>query len=565
MSENRCLCCMELKKEPGPCPHCGVDDRELPIAANILPAGSVLDGSYLIGRLLGSGGFGNTYLAFDLKLHLKVAIKEFLPKELAGRDRHSTEVLVYTSGDSQAQFAVGLDKFLDEARVLAKFKNHPNIVAVSSFFHQFNTAYIVMDYLEGITFKEYLQRKGGRLPYEEVMKIMTPVLDALREVHEVGMLHRDISPDNVYITRKGQVKVLDFGAARQAMGEASKSLSVILKPGYAPSEQYFTKGKQGPWTDIYAVAATIYHALTGQLPPESLERTEEDTLQPPSALGCELPQHAEAALLKALAIKGSDRFQTVAAFMAALEGAGTHPETPVATSAPPETAAPTPAPALSSSPPVTPPVQPDLQPDLKPDLKQGNPLIRLRTFVHHSAAFWATMIPYQLWYSALLYFFPIVIDGNQSVEIGPYVNTFLVGLGSILLLFGALQMVRRLTNVPVRRILYVFALIGWLIVGGSLSAGLTSWFDFQDAYAAEDLAAFFFLSVPAIFNFFFVTLLLNYVDRYRRNRSYGILLYLIINGVMVLFSVLNFIYLIFLFIAVIVYFVLRVKERKYLN
>ena len=146
MIENRCLACMEVKPQVGPCVACGIDDRELPVAASILPAGTVLNGQYLIGRLLGSGGFGNTYLAFDLNLHTKLAIKEFLPKDLASRDRNTTEVLAY-SGDSQTQFAIGLEKFLEEARVLARFKNHPNIVSVNGFFKEHNTAYIVMDYL----------------------------------------------------------------------------------------------------------------------------------------------------------------------------------------------------------------------------------------------------------------------------------------------------------------------------------------------------------------------------------------------------------------------------------
>jgi serine/threonine protein kinase len=242
-----------------------------------------------------------------------LAIKEYLPKDIASRERNSKEVHAFYR-ESMSDFYVGLEKFIEEARVLARFRNHPNIVSVSDFFKENNTAYIVMDYLEGVTFKEYLKHKGGRLTFEEAMRIMTPVLDALREVHSVGMLHRDISPDNIYITRIGQVKLLDFGAARQTMGEASKSLSVILKPGYAPSEQYFSKGKQGPWTDVYAVAATIYAAITGVLPPESLERAEEDTLKAPSMLGVQISVTAEKALLKALAVKGVERWQTMAEF-----------------------------------------------------------------------------------------------------------------------------------------------------------------------------------------------------------------------------------------------------------
>lgn len=316
-SQNLCLACMNPRMTEGTCPTCGLDDRNLPEVANTMPIGTLLNGKYLIGRLLGAGGFGNTYLAFDLNLHTKLAIKEYLPKEVASRERNSVMIHVYT-GESQSEFHVGMDKFLDEARVLARLKQHPNIVAVSDFFKENNTAYIVMDYLEGITFKEYLKMKGGRLSFEETMSVMTPVMDALREVHQIGLLHRDISPDNIYVTRSKQVKVLDFGAARQAMGEVSKSLSVILKPGYAPAEQYFSKGKQGAWTDIYAVGATIYHAVTGVLPPESLERMESDTLVPPNQQGANIPAAAEQALLRALAVRGADRFQTMAEFQQAL-------------------------------------------------------------------------------------------------------------------------------------------------------------------------------------------------------------------------------------------------------
>jgi serine/threonine protein kinase len=215
-------------------------------------------------------------------------------------------------------FRYGLEKFLEEARVLARFAEHQGIVAVRDFFPAHGTGYLVMSYLEGLTLKDYLARQGGQIPFPQALAILMPVMDALRAVHQVGLLHRDISPDNIYITRDRQVKLIDFGAARAAMGAHSRSLSVILKPGYAPPEQYGSQGRQGPWTDVYAVGATLYQMLTGQMPPEAPDRLYQDTLKPPTAYGADLPQTAELALFKALAVRAEQRFQSVADLQAAL-------------------------------------------------------------------------------------------------------------------------------------------------------------------------------------------------------------------------------------------------------
>ncbi|HEX3027812.1 MAG TPA: serine/threonine-protein kinase [Clostridia bacterium] len=187
------------------------------------------------------------------------------------------------------------------------------------FFKENGTAYIVMSYVEGITLKEFITSRGGKLPLDAVLNIMLPVMKALEQVHSSGILHRDISPDNIYITRNFNVKLLDFGAARFAMGEHSKSMSVLLKPGYAPVEQYRSKGKQGPWTDIYAVAATMYKALTGNTPPESLDRMYEDVLAAPSKCDVDIPSNIEEALLKAMSIREEQRFQTVSEFSDCLQ------------------------------------------------------------------------------------------------------------------------------------------------------------------------------------------------------------------------------------------------------
>lgn len=311
--DHLCLGCMEDKGSELTCPHCGWQVGTPAEAPQHLPPGMILHEKYLIGRVLGHGGFGITYLAWDLNLDMKLAIKEYMPRDFATRTQGKTMVSVFT-GDLTTHFEHGLAKFLDEAKTLAQFSNHPGIVGVRDFFKENGTAYLVMYYLEGIDFKQYLETQGGKIPYETALLIMMPVMDALREVHRTETLHRDISPDNIYITAEGQVKILDFGAARHAVSEFSKSISIILKPGFAPEEQYRSKGKQGPWTDVYATAATFYRALVGQVPPESLDRLEEDTIVPPSSLGVDIPKKSEATLMKALSVKAIDRYQSMDEF-----------------------------------------------------------------------------------------------------------------------------------------------------------------------------------------------------------------------------------------------------------
>lgn len=314
-----CLGCMKEKGESPVCSHCGYDERSLPASPLFLKPGVILKGQYLVGKVLGSGGFGITYLGYDINLGLKLAIKEYFPTGLVTREPSASTVTVY-SGDNADNFAFGLDKFLDEARTLAKFDDVPEIVSVKDFFKENGTAYLVMSYVEGITLKEYAAQHGveGRLPIDAVLTFMLPVMKALSSVHAAGILHRDISPDNIYITSNYSVKLLDFGAARYAMGEHSRSLSVMLKPGFAPEEQYRSRGKQGPWTDVYAVAATFYRLLTGETPPDALDRMSEDELKPLSAFGIEVPDTIGAALHRAMSVKAAERYQTIDEFEKAL-------------------------------------------------------------------------------------------------------------------------------------------------------------------------------------------------------------------------------------------------------
>ena len=323
MGMTYCYNCFRRREEgDGPCSCCGYDpamDREkYPFA---LPHGSVLAGQYILGRVLGQGGFGITYLALDTTLDIKVAVKEFLPETMAARVTGSPQVTVF-AGERQEYFRYGLERFLDEARVLAKFLGNPNIVGVRSYFEENGTAYFVMEYVEGISFKTYIKNQGGRVRWQEAVRVLTPVMEALEAVHKEGIIHRDVTPDNIYITGDGHVKLLDFGAARYSLGNKSHSLDVVLKAGYAPKEQYTRKGRQGPYTDVYSVAACFYAAITGYLPPESVERMEEDDLIPITTRGSDLcPAALEDVILKGLEVQPADRYQTMEEFLGAMEKA----------------------------------------------------------------------------------------------------------------------------------------------------------------------------------------------------------------------------------------------------
>ena len=309
---------LENPEGKGPCPYCGFDlEANLEEYPTALKAGTVLNRRYIVGRVLGQGGFGITYVAWDESLRAKVAVKEYMPGDLA--DRLKDQTVSVLAENRQEAFAYGLERFQEEAHTLAKFMGQPNIAGVTDSFDENGTSYFVMDYIEGISFKTYIANQGGRVSVQEALDVMIPVLRALTAVHSEGLIHRDVTPDNIYITKDGNVKLLDFGSARYSLGDKSKSLDVILKVGYAPKEQYIRRGRQGPYTDVYSCAACLYAAITGYLPPESLERLDHDTLVPPSEAGTEIPLYLERAILKGLAVQPEDRFQTAGEFLEALE------------------------------------------------------------------------------------------------------------------------------------------------------------------------------------------------------------------------------------------------------
>ena len=313
MAKKLCMGCMEEYEDSfNVCPVCGYAEGTGPREAYHIMPGTVLQGKYIVGRSIGYGGFGITYIGYDYALGHKIAIKEYLPGEFSTRCMGDKKVTIF-EGEKQEQFLSGIEKFVDEARRLAGFRDVDGVVTVYDSFKENNTAYIVMEYLEGRTLKEILQEKG-KLDLEEAVAYIVPILDALSEIHKEGLLHRDISPDNIFVTNDGRVKLIDFGAARYATTTHSKSLSVIVKPGYAPQEQYRSRGDQGPWTDVYACAATLYKMITGITPEDSMERGDKDTLKEPRKAGARIPKNKQNAIMNALNLKVEDRTQTAEAF-----------------------------------------------------------------------------------------------------------------------------------------------------------------------------------------------------------------------------------------------------------
>ncbi len=317
----RCPGCMaEINDSNIHCPYCG---RKLSIQnrPHQLPVGTVLKDRYLIGRVLGEGGFGITYIGYDNTLKMKIAVKEYYPSGMATRlSASSLDVdLTQTNAETASLALKGKQRFEDEAHTLAMFASEPNIVCIRDLFEDNSTAYIIMEYLEGKDFRQVVQ-ESGTLPFNDVYKLLSPVMKVLDKIHKQGLIHRDISPANLLLMPDGKVKLLDFGTARDYNGE-NKSLSVVLTPDYAPPEQYQSHGKQGPHTDVYALSATIYMLITGRTPGNAVDRIVDDHLLPPSVYGAKISPAQEAVLMRGLAVRVEDRIKSMSELQTEFETA----------------------------------------------------------------------------------------------------------------------------------------------------------------------------------------------------------------------------------------------------
>lgn len=284
-----------------------------------LPQNTMLQKRYRINSVLGEGGFGITYSGWDVTLNIPIAIKEYYPSGLVTRSvtlGKTTQVIPVSTAKYGTQFRDGIDRVLDEARRMAKFRNMPGIVGIYDFFKANNTAYIVMEYIEGVTLDVYC--KKNNMDNTTLFNMLVPIMDALQSLHNEGIIHRDISPDNIMVDKEGNFKLLDFGAARGYSEENATTMSVILKKSYAPEEQFRTKGKQGPWTDVYALGATIYELITGKTPPTSIDRLVEDEIVDIRDLAPSLTKGQAEAIMTALAVRQKDRWQSIGEFKLAL-------------------------------------------------------------------------------------------------------------------------------------------------------------------------------------------------------------------------------------------------------
>ena len=312
-----CFGCMELI-EDYPCPKCGyASDRSAHGYA--LKPGTRLQGKYLVGKMLGQGGFGITYIGMDLKLRRKIAIKEYYPASFVSRKYGTGQIIWHATETARQAQLSGQEVFLKEARKMSRVEGIDSVVHVFDVFQENNTAYIVMDFIEGKTLQSWLQ-KAGPLPWESVRAIFMPVIQTMSQVHRLGLIHRDISPDNLMLLPDGRVKILDLGAAKDLNINSGNSSMQVAKSGFSPLEQYVQSIRSGTWTDVYSMAATMYYTLTGVLPPSAIDRTNEDTLRWDLPQLQAVPPSVCTAMKNAMATRSEDRTQTMDIFYGELLG-----------------------------------------------------------------------------------------------------------------------------------------------------------------------------------------------------------------------------------------------------
>lgn len=316
-----CINCFKPAGGEEVCMHCGFIQTDKPRQLCHLYPHVILNGRYIIGKVINNGGFGVVYKAYDMKLENIVAIKELLPTQnsMVNRIPQTTDVIP-VNDKRREQFEIFKKKFLEEARTMAQFSDCDSIVHIYDFFEANNTAYLVMEFLDGITLREYLDTNNKKMDFDDAISIMLPIMEALRVVHNENVIHRDVSPDNIFLCNNGTVKLIDFGAAKFSETETENNNSVVMKPGYTPPEQYRAKGKIGVYTDIYSVGAVLYTILSGEIPEESIDRAEKDNLEKLSKLGIELPLYAEKSIMKAMALRENARFKSMDDFIRAIKG-----------------------------------------------------------------------------------------------------------------------------------------------------------------------------------------------------------------------------------------------------
>ncbi len=333
-----CLGCMrELDVKTDVCPYCKFSVATYERPENSLPLYEILNGKYLIGKVIGYGGFGITYLAWDFYQSKKVCVKEYFPRRIARRNttattytqqltvsihysRKMTENGVDVSPEKVQQvYMKGLESYIHEAEVLSKFYLLPGVVSVRDFFKANRTAYIVMEHIQGMDMKKFADAKGGRLGPDVTFYLMRDIIKALYKVHKSGLIHRDISPDNIMLdVYQQKAKLIDFGATKDILNGHNEP--ILLKQGYAPPEQYSKSGNLGPWTDVYSLCATMYYLMSGTKVPKVKERLKGAEPKLLQVLGVPIPENQDLAIRKGLSLNLNERYPSMADLYTAIYG-----------------------------------------------------------------------------------------------------------------------------------------------------------------------------------------------------------------------------------------------------
>lgn len=315
-------CFEKFNDDTGICKKCGFNIYTYNQKESALPLYTLLNEQYIVGKVLGQGGFGITYKAYDTFKRQIVAIKEYMPADYSER-RGNTVYPLTGNGKAERIFEHGKSSYIAEIKTLYQFDKTDGIVTIFSNFQENNTAYLVMEYLEGYSLRSFVKMNGGRLSPDKAGKIVNDVAHALQVVHNANILHRDISPENIFLINNGlNVKLIDFGAARHYIENSEEELSVLLKPGFAPPEQYSRTGNQGPWTDVYALAATLYFIVSGINAPDSISRMQNDTLKPLNIIVPTITPQMAKAVSKAMEIDCKSRTQNCSEFIKDLYSSG---------------------------------------------------------------------------------------------------------------------------------------------------------------------------------------------------------------------------------------------------
>lgn len=309
----RCLGCMRLSTGAGPCPHCGWSEEVAVVAPYHLPPGTRIADRYLVGRVIDEGPYGISYLGYDQNRHQKVTVKEFFPARICTRKPGSFDVAC-EDGGAQNDFVFGMGKFIEEGMALQSMQAMTGIPRVPDLFKANQSAYLILRYIDGDTLTDFMEQNGGQISFGLILKILEPVMTAIAEVHEKGLLHYDIHPDNILVSEGHLGTLVNFDASGYAIAHSQELLSGALRPGYAAPETYDDLDEHGPWTDVYSMAATIYRGLTGREVPSAADRSHRDRLERPSRLGKPVSIEAEKTLMRALSMRPAMRYRTMAEF-----------------------------------------------------------------------------------------------------------------------------------------------------------------------------------------------------------------------------------------------------------